>query len=345
MGCYSTSFPGGLAVDEENAAKLSQQWGFEVPSEPGMTTPEMLDAAGRGELDVLFAAGGNFTDVLPDSASTERALQRIPLRVHMDIVASGQMLVDPADEVVLLPAMTRYEVPGGVTETSTERRVIFSPEIPGPRIDEARPEWEVMTELAARVRPQAADQVRFAGTAEIREEIGRLIADYEGIEKLREAGDSFQYGGPMLCAGPSFPTPDGKAHFNRVTIPDPHPEDGRFVVSTRRGKQFNSMVQESHDKLTAAAREAVLINEHDAKRLGLAQGDELLLRSDVGELRGHVHLAPIAPGNIQVHYPEGNALIAGGHLSPDAHMPDYNARVTLEPLPASAQPSPDRSAN
>jgi anaerobic selenocysteine-containing dehydrogenase len=89
----------------------------------------------------------------------------------------------------------------------------------------------------------------------------------------------------------------------------------------------------------------VLINKHDAKRLGLAQGDELLLRSDVGELRGHVHLAPIAPGNIQVHYPEGNALIAGGHLSPDAHMPDYNARVTVEPLPASAQPSPDPSAN
>ncbi len=345
MGCYSTSFPGGLAVDEENAAKLSQQWGFEVPSEPGMTTPEMLDAAGRGELDVLFAAGGNFTDVLPDSAATEQALERIPLRVHMDIVASSQMLVDPAEQVVLLPAMTRYEVPGGVTETSTERRVIFSPEIPGPRIDEARPEWEVMTELAARVRPEVADQVRFAGTAEIREEIGRLVANYEGIEKLREAGESFQYGGPMLCAGPSFPTPDGKAHFNRVAIPDPRPEDGRFVVSTRRGKQFNSMVQESHDTLTAAAREAVLINEHDAKRLGVAQGDELLLRSDVGELRGHVHLAPIAPGNIQVHYPEGNALIAGGRLSPDAHMPDYNARVTVEPLPASAQPSPDPSAN
>jgi molybdopterin-dependent oxidoreductase alpha subunit len=345
MGCYATAFPGGLAVDEENAAKLSRQWGFEVPSEPGMTTPEMLDAAGRGELDVLFAAGGNFTDVLPDSASTERALERIPLRVHMDIVASSQMLVDPAEAVVLLPAMTRYEIPGGVTETSTERRVIFSPEIPGPRIDEARSEWEVMTELAAGVRPEAAEQVRFAGTAEIREEIGRLVADYEGIEKLREAGDSFQYGGPMLCAGPSFATPDGKAHFNRVAIPDPRPEDGRFVVSTRRGKQFNSMVQESRDSLTAAAREAVLINEHDAKRLGLAQGDELLLRSDVGELRGHVHLAPIAPGNVQVHWPEGNALIAGGHLSPDARMPDYNARVTVEPLPASAQPSPDPSAN
>jgi molybdopterin-dependent oxidoreductase alpha subunit len=332
MGCYATAFPGGKAVDAENAAALAEQWGFEVPAAPGRTAPEMLDPAGGDELEVLFSAGGNFLDVLPDRAAVERALERIPLRVHMDIVASTQMLVDPAGEVVLLPAATRYETPGGVTETSTERRVIFSPEIPGPRIGEARPEWEVMSELAARVRPELAQQVRFAGTAEIRDEIARVVANYEGIEKLREGGDSFQYGGPILCAGPSFPTPDGKAHFSTVPIPSPVPVNGRFALSTRRGKQFNSMVQESHDGLTGAVREAVLINEHDAARLGLSQGDELLLRSESGELRGRAHLAPIAPGNLQVHWPEGNRLTAAGRRSPEARIPDYNAWVTVEPL-------------
>jgi len=59
----------------------------------------------------------------------------------MDIVLSSQMLTDPADVVVLLPAATRYETPGGVTETSAERRVICRPEIPGRRIGDARPEW------------------------------------------------------------------------------------------------------------------------------------------------------------------------------------------------------------
>ena len=330
MGCYATSFPGGQPVDADNAASLGDQWGFEVPATPGMTAPEMLDAAGRDELDVLFSAGGNFVDVLPDSAEIGREMARIPLRVHMDIVASSQMLIDPAEEVVLLPATTRYEMPGGVTETSTERRVIFSPEIPGPRIGEARPEWHVMSELAARVRPELAEQVRFAGTAEIRSEIARVVANYEGIEELREEGDSFQYGGPMLCAGPSFPTPDGKAHFTTVPIPRPVAEDGRFVLSTRRGKQFNSIVQESHDHHTGAAREAVLINEHDAERLGVSHGDKVLLRNEVGELRGRAHLAPIAPGNLQVHWPEGNVLVPSGHLSPEAGMPDYNTRVTVE---------------
>ena len=44
------------------------------------------------------------------------AMSRVGLRVHMDIVPSSQMLIDPSDTVVLLPAATRYETPGGVTE-------------------------------------------------------------------------------------------------------------------------------------------------------------------------------------------------------------------------------------
>ena len=68
------------------------------------------------------------------------------------LLDGAQMLVDPAETVILLPAATRYEIPGGITQTSTERRIMFSPEIKGPRIGEARPEWEVYLDLARRVR-------------------------------------------------------------------------------------------------------------------------------------------------------------------------------------------------
>jgi molybdopterin-dependent oxidoreductase alpha subunit len=330
MGCYAAAFPGGAAVDESSAARLAELWGFDVPSEPGMTAPEMVDAAGRGELDALFAIGGNFLEVLPEPDRVRDALARVPLRVHMDIVASSQMLVEPAEEVLLLPATTRYEGPGGVTETTTERRIVLSPEIPGPRIGEARPEWDVMTELARRARPEVAERLRFAGTAEIRDEIARVVPAYAGIERLREGGDSVQYGGRRLCEGGRFATDDGRARFAPVAIPDPVALDGAFAVSTRRGKQFNSMVQAERDALTGAIREAVLINPADADRLGLGDGDPVVLRNEHGELRGRVHLAPIAPGNLQVHWPEGTVLIAGDVRSPEAGIPDYNARVTVE---------------
>jgi molybdopterin-dependent oxidoreductase alpha subunit len=164
MGAYATVFPGGLPINEENAAKFSRRWGFPVAKQPGLTTPEMLESALQRELEVLWSMGGDFREVMPDPELVESALKTIPLRVHQDIVLSSQMLVEPDDTVILLPATTRYEIPGGVTETSTERRVIFSPEIPGPRIDEARSEWEVFLEVARRARPEFADKLRFAGT-------------------------------------------------------------------------------------------------------------------------------------------------------------------------------------
>jgi molybdopterin-dependent oxidoreductase alpha subunit len=331
MGCYATALPGGAPLDTTGAAALSERWGFDVPAEPGMTAPEMLDAAGRGELDVLFAAGGNFLDVLPDPAAVRAALASIPLRVHMDIVASTQMLVEPGEDVLLLPATTRYEVPGGVTETTTERRVIFSPEVRGPRISEARPEWRVLSEIAARARPERAGRVRFADTAAIRREIAEVVPLYSGIEKLRERGDQFQYGGPRLCEGLRFPTADGKARFSAVPTPEPVAEDGRLALSTRRGKQFNSMVQERRDALTGAAREAVLISAVDAERLGIDDGDAVLVSSSTAELAGRALVAPIAPGNVQVHWPEGNVLIDPDVRSREAGIPDYNARVSVRP--------------
>jgi molybdopterin-dependent oxidoreductase alpha subunit len=329
MGAYATVLPGGAPIDEANAGRLAELWGFKVPTAPGLTAAEMIDAAHDGRLDVLVCSGGNFTEVLPDPAYCREALARIPLRVHIDICLSGQMLVDTADTVLLLPAQTRYEMAGGVTETSTERRIIFSPEVPGPRLPHAWPEYRIFGELAARARPELADAVLYQDTASIRADIARTIPSYQGIEKLADYGDSFQYGGPHLCAGWRFPTDDGRARFSTVDLPRVSRPDGSFTVSTRRGKQFNSMVQERRDPLNGALRDAVLMNPADAQRLGLADGDPVVLTSATGSLRGRVYRAAVTPGNLQVHWPEGEVLIDRARRSPQAKMPDYNAIVNV----------------
>ena len=129
MGAYSTTLPGGIPVDEHSAAELSQRYGFEVPGRVGLSAQEMLEASLRGDLDVLYSSGGNFLDVLPDPALCRKALAQTPLRVHQDIVVTSQMLVAPEDggeDVLLLPAATRYEQRDGGTETTTERRIAFT---------------------------------------------------------------------------------------------------------------------------------------------------------------------------------------------------------------------------
>jgi len=336
MGAYATAFPGGASIDDESAKRLSDTYGFPVGGSPGLRAEEMLAAAGRDALDVLWSSGGNFLEVMPDPAGVETAMRRVPLRIHQDIVVSGQMLVDPADggAVVLLPAATRYEQSGGGTETTTERRVAFGPEVRGPRVGEARSEWEIFGEVARRVDPARAHLAAFGSGEEIRAEIARVVPAYAGVEHLTRIGDSVQWGGTRLCEGGGFPTRDGRARFTVVTPRGDVADDGRLRLSTRRGRQFNTMVFAERDPITGATRDAVFLAGPDAARLGLADGDAVTVVSDHGEMAGRVHLAAMAPGNVQVVFPEGNVLLPGGRTEPASGIPDYTTRVTIRPVEA-----------
>jgi molybdopterin-dependent oxidoreductase alpha subunit len=333
MGAYATAFPGGVPITAESAAALSEQYGFAVPSRPGRDATAMVEAARRGDLDVLYSSGGNFLDVLPAPDQVEHALARTPLRVHQDIVVTTQMLVEPGEVVVLLPAATRYEQRGGGTSTTTERRIAFSPEIAGPRVGEARAEWEIFRDVARRVRPADAAKLGCDSAQAIRDEIARVVPAYAGIEQLRRTGDQVQWGGARLCDGWQFTTPDGLAHF-QVTIPPARAvPEGSFMLSTRRGKQFNSMVWQEHDPLTGAARDELFIAPVDADRMRLRDGDPVAVRSAYGEIRLRVRRAPIRPGNVQAFFPEANVVLPPGRTD-SSGVPDYNAVVEVIALPA-----------
>ncbi|GIW24104.1 FdhF/YdeP family oxidoreductase [Meiothermus sp.] len=336
MGAYATVFPGGGPINAESAAALEQHWGFPVPAEPGLTVTEMLEA----NLEVLWSVGGNFLETLPSPAQAEARLAQVPLRVHQDIVLSSQMLLEPAEEVILLPATTRYEIPGGCTQTSTERRVIFSPEIPGPRLAEARWEGQVFQDIVARMcKPELAQKVRFADTAAVRAEIARVVPLYDGIQHLRQKGDAFQYGGPQLCPDGVCPTPDGRARFRAVSLPKSSIPQGAFRLVTRRGKQFNSMVHEPTDPINGAPRDAVLISSTDLQKLGLRPGQRIWLQNGFGTLAGQVFVAEVHPGSVQVHWPEGNVLLDPALRSSQAKIPAYKeAYVYIYPQPPAQSP-------
>ncbi len=335
-GAAPNQLPGGVPVGEEGSKQFRGLWGFDAPEWPGLNCVEMIEAAHDGDIDLFYQAGGNFLETLPDPDYVREAVGRIPLRVHQDIVVNPQMLVDPAEAVLLLPATTRYEQPGGCTETTTERRILFSPEIPGRRIGEARPEWETLMTLAQRTLPDLAHLIHFDDAQAIREEIARCVPAYDGIQSLRVAGDQVQWGGERLCESlsddgrpvPLFPTADGRASFSELRI-EPRGGEGKLRLSTRRGKQFNSMVHGFRDPLTGASRDSVLMNEADAKTLGLEDGDAVLIRSAAGEMSGRCFVSEISAGDVQVHWPEGNSLIARGVREPESGIPDFNTTVEI----------------
>ena len=328
LGVDPQRFPGGLDVTPANAQRLAAQWGHPVPDKPGMFTGEMMDAIARGDLDLLYMVGGNLRETMPDPRMMEKALAKVPWRIHQDIVLNSSTVLDPGKAVLVLPGQTRYEQRTGGTSTSTERRIRFSPEIPGPRIGEARPEWEILALLGQALLGKGPFD--YPDTAAIREEIARVVPIYAGVETLRKEGDWVQWGGPQLCAEGFPKMPGGRARFSVVRVVGKRIPPGQFQVSTRRGKQFNSIVFRDKDpQMGGALRDEVLLSAKDAAEHGLRDGDRVVLTNDLGAFDGRVRLANVAPRHAVLYWPEGNVLLPARY-DPESGIPDYNAFARLE---------------
>lgn len=92
------------------------------------------------------------------------------------------------------------------------------------------------------------------------------------------------------------------------------------------------MIFNEIDPLTGATRDAVYIDQRDADALRVAEGDRVVLRSDVGSMNARVKIVALPSRSVQVHWPEGNVLIDAGINEDASRIPDYNAVVTITKL-------------
>jgi len=328
-GADPEKLPGAVGLEAEHIARFEGEWRHAIPHEKGLRAAELLDCAGDQGLDVLYLIGGNHLETMPDKKHARRALERVKLRVHQDIVLNTSTLLDAEEAVLVLPAQTRYEQRSGGTSTSTERRIRFTPEIAGPRIAEARPEWEIPCLIGQALLPERKDLFGYADTAQIRGEMAGLMPLYAGIERLQKEGDWVQWGGPQLGAD-HFPTADGKAHFSSVVVPRVDVPLGQFLLTTRRGKQFNSMTYGERDPLTAGkSRDAVLLDPRDWAELGIHEGERVRVTSSTGSIEATAGAGPCRRGHAQGFWPECNALL-GRKYDPASGEPDYNTAVRIE---------------
>ncbi|WP_449539808.1 FdhF/YdeP family oxidoreductase [Ferdinandcohnia sp. Marseille-Q9671] len=336
MGADPFVLPGG-EFDEKNRERLEKVWGFTIPRWQGDIVGVTLENIVLQEdhdrkIKLYYMSGGNFLETMPDPNFVEKALSELEIRVHQDIILNTSTLLDAKEAVLVLPAKTRYEQEGGGTSTSTERMVYFSPEIEGNknRIEEARAEWKIYIDLAKRVKPEYAHLIDFKTGQEIRDEIAIANPNYNGIKHLKKKGDVFQWGGAWLCEGGVCPTPDGKGSLIQVEIPDLGKKEEQFVLTTRRGKQFNSMVYKEVDPFNGAGRYDVLINPKDAQQLRVTEGEAIVVHNGFGVFQGKAKFADIAQKNLGVHFPEGNFLLPRGRYEKYAGIPDYNIAVYVE---------------
>ena len=86
MGAYPSVYSGYQTVDvEENRRKMEKAWGVEgLPSTPGLTLTEHIDAAGD-EIKSMFILGENPMLSFPDIDHVRKSLQRLDFLVVQDI--------------------------------------------------------------------------------------------------------------------------------------------------------------------------------------------------------------------------------------------------------------------
>ena len=222
----------------------------------GWTAAEMVEHAAGGDIDVFWIVGGNFLETLPDTdAVAPRARASARCASIRTSCSRRRCSSRPTATSLILPATTRYESPGGGTETSTERRIIFSPEIPGPshRIG-----------AAGVVGVRRGDGARAPGSRQLhplRERRGDPAGDRARRAALRRHRDA-RSGRAIRCSGAgrrctrtaASPRRTARRTSRRaVSVRTARGAPaGELRVSTRRGKQFNSMVQREVDPLTGA---------------------------------------------------------------------------------------------
>lgn len=81
-------------------------------------------------------------------------------------------------------------------------------------------------------------------------------------------------------------------------------------------------------------RDAIYLDHEDAAACGISPGDRLRVHSAHGTMEGTAHLVRLTARSEQVHWPEGNPLLAAGpkHRASQSRTPDYNTVVRIEPL-------------
>jgi predicted molibdopterin-dependent oxidoreductase YjgC len=198
----------------------------------------MIDAAHGEEIQFLYTIGDALAGIANRSFAAE-ALARVPFRVHQDIVLNSSMILEPHDVVLLLPGQTRYEQRSGGTATSNERRIRFTPEIPGHYIGESLADWEIPALMGRAAMSNGELLFPFAETHGIREEMARVMPIYRGIETLHQEGDQMQWGGPSLYQGGFFNMPNSKARFTVIEPPDLSEHKGS---ASNLGKRSSSTV-------------------------------------------------------------------------------------------------------
>jgi len=323
MGSLAVFYPGLVKVSDEVVKNFGSIWGVkDLPAKPGLTFMEMLY-----NCSYLYLIGTDPMMVVPDTNNLKRALQQVDFLVVQDI-----FLTETAKLAhLVLPAATWVEREG--TYTYVDRRVQKIDKVIDPPV-EARPDWQIICQLAERMGHK--DKFSFSSAGEIFEEIRSCVPTYHGItyERLKEAGGihwpcpSEEHPGTPTMYLEKFNTPDGLGHFQPAEFKPPAEvpdEEYPYVLTTGRSIfhfDGGSMTLRTPKLSNEISQSFVEVNPEDAMKAGVKDKDVVILTTRRGNIEAKARVTDSVPPGLlftTFHFPNaGGNVLANPVLDPAA---------------------------
>jgi formate dehydrogenase alpha subunit len=337
MGALPNVYPGYQAVsDPAIREKFETAWGCSLPPSPGLTLVEMVEAAYRKDIKVLYLVGENPALSDPDVQHVRGALARLEFFVVQDIFLSETAKFAH----VVLPAASFAEKDG--TFTNTERRVQQVRKAIEP-IGNSKPDWWIICQIAQRLGAKGFD---YSHPSDIMEEIRTLTPSYNGISYQRLENEGLQWpcpadghpGTPILHTNTFV---RGKGRFIPLKyippgeIPD---KDYPLILTTGRSLYHfhtGTMTRKVAGLNIIEPEGVVEISAKDASQIGIAQGDKVKVSSRRGEVTAKAKVTGALPSGVvfmTFHFAESAAnILTNPKLDPVAKIPEYKvAAVKVE---------------
>ena len=314
MGCLPDFYPGyQMVADPQIRDKFEASWQVNLNSEPGLTFTEIWHAILDGKIKALYIIGSDPVLNTAGSQKVRQALERAEFVVAQEIFLNETAKF--AD--VILPATSFAEKDG--TFTNTERRIQQVHKAIEP-IGNARPDWQIICELAKRLGGKGFD---FSSPGEIMSEIASVVPIYGGVSYHRMEKESLQWpcfdsqdpGTPILHVD-RFHTSGGKGKFapleyrRSVEVPD---VDYPLILTTERSLYHQGILSGKVEGLSVlGGKEVVEINPKDAADFGIDDGKMVQVISRWGEIKTEAKVTDASPPGVVtmgVHFVESQTNV------------------------------------
>ena len=336
IGALPNVFSGYQKVDSDDLRKkFEEAWGVMLPSKPGLTIVEMINAA-SDSIKAIYLMGENPMLSDPDINHVKEQLEKLDFLVCQDIFLSET--AELAD--VVLPAAAYAEKDG--TYTSTERRVQRIRKAVDPP-GEARADWEIIVDLA---KHMGYNEMNYTSPKEIMDEIAKLTPIYGGMHYDRIEVTGLQWPCPNReHPGTKFLHKDkfarGLGLFTAIEfIPPAEQPDGTYPFILTTGRilyhfHTGTMTRKSPTLEIQAPEGFIEINPKDAQKLGISEGDKVRVKSRRGEIIIKAKVTDrVQPGIVFIpfHFAEAAAnKLTNSAYDPKAKIPELKVcAVKLE---------------